>query len=83
MKSFLRKCDKPLLFMTIFYVVIGLVMIYSASSVSAIQRYGVSSSYFFTRQLIAVGAATLFSILVIIRFHTIKYQDDRVRIASI
>ncbi len=52
MKRLWKKIDKPLMFMMILYSVLGLILILSASSISAVLRYNVSSYHFFTRQLL-------------------------------
>ena len=65
MQNLFRKLDKPLLFMTIIYTILGLVMILSASSVSAVLRYDVSPYYFFTKQLIYVVVSYLFGIFLL------------------
>ena len=52
MKTLFQKIDKPLFFLSLIYTILGLVMVLSASSVSAVLRYNVSSSYFFVRQLL-------------------------------
>lgn len=59
MKSKLKKMDKPLLVLTLIYLILGLVMILSASSVSAVLRYGVTTYYFFFKQLQMIGLAFL------------------------
>lgn len=74
MKNIIGKMDKPLLIMTILYSILGLVMILSASSVSAVLRYHVSSSYFFFRQLIFIIASFIIGFGFIIRFPTSKYK---------
>ncbi len=74
MKSILQKIDKPLLLLMIVYIVLGLVMILSASSVSAVLRYQVSPSYFFLRQLFFVVFSFLIGFFVILRFPTKKYK---------
>ena len=49
----LRNMNKPLLIMCILYSIIGVLMILSASSISAVLTYGLSSSFhFFRNQLI-------------------------------
>ncbi len=55
MKKVLSKIDLPLLALMIVYSILGLIMILSASSVSAVLRYNVSTYYFFLRQLLFVG----------------------------
>ena len=73
MKKILSKMDKPLLFLTIIYSVLGLIMILSASSVSAVLRYNVTTYYFFIRQLIFVLVSFAMGIF-IINFPTVKYK---------
>ncbi|MCI8466846.1 MAG: FtsW/RodA/SpoVE family cell cycle protein [Bacilli bacterium] len=74
MKNLISKMDKPLLILTIIYAVLGLVMILSASSVSAVLRYNVPSSYFFIRQSVFVGVSFLVGFLFVLRFPTSKYK---------
>ena len=74
MKNLISKMDKPLLILTIIYAVLGLVMILSASSVSAVLRYNVPSSYFFIRQSVFVGVSFLIGFLFVLRFPTRKYK---------
>lgn len=56
-KKILKSYDYSLVIVFILLSVFGLIMIYSASMVVAIQSYGVSSNYFFIRQCIflAIG----------------------------
>ena len=61
----LRKIDKILLFLMIALSILGLVMILSASSVSTILRYHVSSNHFFIRQLIVLIASFIIGIFVL------------------
>lgn len=51
MKKTWNKIDKPLLFATVALCVIGLLMVFSSSSVAAVLRYEKTSIYFFVRQL--------------------------------
>lgn len=74
MKQLLKKMDKPLLFMTILYSILGLVMILSASSVAAVLRYGQPSYNFFIRQLLFYGAAFSVGFIIVLRFPTGKYK---------
>ncbi len=74
MKKLFSKMDKPLLFLTILYSVLGLIMILSASSVSAVLRYHVSTYYFFIRQLLFIIVSFLASYFVILRLPTSKYK---------
>lgn len=52
MKKIFSKIDKPLLFLTILLCSIGLIMVFSSSSVAAILRYNKPSTYFFIRQFL-------------------------------
>lgn len=74
MKKLISKMDKPLLFMMLLYSMLGLIVILSASSVSAVLRYGVSSYYFFIRQLIFVGLSFFVGIAIVLRIPTTKYK---------
>lgn len=74
MKNIMRKMDLPLFLLTILYSILGLIMILSASSVSAVLRYHVSSYYFFIRQLIFVGVSFLVGFIIILRLPTSKYR---------
>ena len=74
MKKLLKKMDIPLLIMMIIYSILGLVMIFSASSVSTVLRYNVEQYYFFIRQAVFVIASFIIGFLIVIRFPTKKYK---------
>ena len=74
MKALFLKIDKPLFFLTLVYSILGLVMIFSASSVSSVLRYHVPPSYFFIRQLLFVGISTLIGIFILLRIPIKKYR---------
>lgn len=74
MKKFWRKIDLPLFCMMIIYSIMGIVLILSASSVSAVLRYGVSSYYFFIRQTIFVVASFLVGFFLVLKIPTSKYK---------
>lgn len=57
MKKIFSKMDKPLFFATILLCSIGLLMVFSSSSVAAVLRYNKPSTYFFIRQLIFLVAS--------------------------
>ena len=61
----IRKMDKFLLVLIIIYSVLGLIMILSASSVSTVLRYHVSSYHFFIRQLAALIVAYLIGFFIL------------------
>lgn len=52
MKKTFTKLDKPLLIAMMLICIIGLIMVFSSSSVAAILRYNKAPTYFFIRQLI-------------------------------
>ncbi len=74
MRKIITKIDIPLLIMMLIYSVLGLVIILSASSVSAVLRYNVSSYHFFIRQLIFILTSFFVGFNVILRFPTSKYK---------
>ena len=64
-KSYYRDMDKPLLYMTIFLFVFGLLNIVTASSSEAVIRYEKSLLYYFFKQLSMIGLGVLISIFII------------------
>lgn len=74
MKKLLIKMDIPLLIMMLLYSILGLIIILSASSVSAVLRYNVSSYYFFIRQFIFVFVSFFIGINVLLRLPTSRYK---------
>ena len=74
MKSLFRKMHKTILVFMIIYSILGLVMILSASSVSAVLRYAVSPSYFFVRQLIFIVASFFVGIFFVLKIPTFRYR---------
>lgn len=74
MKSLMKKIDRPLFFLMLVYIILGIVMILSASSVSAVLRYQVSSYYFFIRQVIFVLFSCLLGFLFILKYPTRNYK---------
>jgi cell division protein FtsW len=60
-KKILRSYDYTLVAAIVLLSIFGLVMVYSASMASAVQRYGVASDYFYQKQKLSLlGAAFLF-----------------------
>ncbi|WP_077211394.1 FtsW/RodA/SpoVE family cell cycle protein [Bacillus dakarensis] len=59
LKKILKSYDYSLVVVVILLAVFGLIMIYSASMVTAIQRYGYESDHFFDRQRIYLLASAL------------------------
>lgn len=73
MRKIFSKMDIPLFIMVILYVILGLVMIYSASSITAVVRYGYQPYHFFIRQAIFVLVAFFIGLLIVLRFPTRNY----------
>ena len=73
MKKLFARMDKWLLFLTIFYAIFGLVMVFSASSVAAVHRYHVSPYYFFIRQALFLTGGFLAG-FVIVWLKTERYR---------
>lgn len=73
MKKIFKKMDKPLFFAVVLLCAIGLVMVFSASSVSAVLQYKVSTYYFFRKQLFFMIVAFILGML-ILKIPTSKYQ---------
>ena len=61
MKKVFRCIDKPLLIATIILFSLGLVMIFSASNVTAYMSHGVSTYYYFVRQIIILAISIIAS----------------------
>ena len=74
MKKLLSKMDIWLLIIMIVYSIVGLIMIFSSSSVSTVLRYNVPQYHFFLRQAIFLIASFLVGFLIVIRFPTSKYK---------
>lgn len=60
--------------MMIIYSIFGLIMIFSASSVSTVLRYNVPQYYYFIRQAIFLIASFLVGIIIVLRLPTSKYK---------
>lgn len=73
MRKLLSKMDIPLLLIMLIFIVLGLTMIYSASSVSSVVRYGYAPYHFFVRQAIFVVVALFVGFTLIIRLPTRTY----------
>lgn len=74
MKNRLKKMDFPLLIAVMIFLIFGLIMIFSASNVSAVLRYGVETMYFFKRQLFFIGVGLGAGLIFIINIPTKKYR---------
>jgi len=74
MRKTFSKIDKPLLIITILLCGIGLLMVFSSSSVAAVLRYDKSPTYFFIRQLIFFAVAFVGG-LIILKIPTKWYKS--------
>ncbi len=74
MKKTFSKMDKPLLFVMILLCSIGLLMVFSSSSVAAILRYNKPPTYFFIRQL-AFFIVSFIGGLIILKIPTKWYKN--------
>ena len=68
----IKKMDKTLLFTSVILLVIGLVMVFSASNVTSFMKYKTTPYYFFNRQLLFLILSLILS-FVILRFNTKSY----------
>lgn len=73
MKGSYRKLDYPLLIVTIILSLFGLVMIFSASSITSVLLYKSSEYYFFIKQAIVLGISLPIS-LIIMKIPTKVYR---------
>ena len=73
MSKLFSKMDIPLFIMVVLYVALGLVMIYSASNITAVVRYGYQPYHFFIRQAIFVLVSFFIGFLIVLRFPTRNY----------
>ena len=73
MRKLFSKMDISLFIMVVLFVLFGLVMIYSASNITAVVRYGYQPYHFFIRQAIFVIVSFLIGFLIVLRFPTRNY----------
>lgn len=74
MKAKIKKLDLPLLMAMIIFLIFGLIMIFSASNVSAVLRYQVPTTHFFKRQLVFILAALFVGFTIVLRVPTKRYR---------
>lgn len=65
MKVMFRKMDKVLFFLMLGFTIFGLVMIFSASSITAVLYQGVPEYYYFQKQVFIIVAAWIFGLFVL------------------
>ena len=68
----IRKMDKTLLITSVLLLVIGLIMVFSASNVTSFMKYKTTPYHFFNRQLLFLVVSIILS-FIIIRFNTKTY----------
>ncbi len=73
MRKIFKNMDKPLLIISIILFAFGLVMIFSASNVTAYMKYSTNPYYYFIKQLIVLASSTIVGII-IIKFHSKTYK---------
>ncbi|MDD4795793.1 MAG: FtsW/RodA/SpoVE family cell cycle protein [Bacilli bacterium] len=73
MKAKFKKMDKVLFFLMIAFTLFGLIMIFSASSITAVLYNGVSEKYYFIKHLYIIIASWILGFLVL-NYPTSKYK---------
>ena len=74
MKKLFNKLDKKLLLLMLIFTIFGLVMVFSASSISAVLYNKVEETYFFKRQAFIAIGMWFIGIFFILRIPTSKYK---------
>lgn len=74
MKSNFKKMDKLLLVLMLAFTIFGLVMIFSASSITAVLYNGASESYYFKKQFFVVIVSWIIGFMVILKLKTKSYD---------
>jgi len=69
----IRKMDKTLLITSVLLLIIGLIMVFSASNVTSFMKFKTTPYYFFNRQLLFLVVGIIFS-FIIIRFNSKTYD---------
>lgn len=73
MKKKFRYIDKPLFIITIIFSIIGLLMVFSASSIISSFNENISTYNYFARQLFFIFCSYLFFFIVLLNYHTKNY----------
>ena len=68
----IKKMDKTLLIVSVILLIIGLIMVFSASNVTSFMKYKTTPYHFFNRQLVFLIVSLILS-FIIIRFNTKTY----------
>ena len=72
MKKIIKYVDKPLLIVSVLLFIIGLIMVFSASNVTAYMSHDVSPYNYFIKQAVFLGVGLIMS-LIMIKFTTKAY----------
>ena len=72
MKKIIKYVDKPLLIVSVLLFIIGLIMVFSASNVTAYMSHEVSPYNYFIKQAVFLGVGLIMS-LIMIKFTTKAY----------
>lgn len=73
MKKYIAKMDLWLLLIMFIFAAFGLLMIFSSSSIAAVLRYQVDSSYFFLKQLFFIVVSFFVGIVIVLKIKTDYY----------
>lgn len=73
MKKYIAKMDLWLLLIMLIFSAFGLVMIFSSSSIAAVLRYQVDSSYFFLKQLLFIIVSFFVGFVIVLNIKTDYY----------
>lgn len=74
MKKLINKMDKPLFIVTTVYLIFGLLMIFSSSSISSVLRYRQSQYLFFLKQAAFIAASFFIGFTFILRIDIRWYK---------
>lgn len=78
LKKMLKSYDYSLIFAIVLLCGFGLVMVYSSSMITAVSRYGVSSNFFFMRQLFAlIAGGALFILMALFPYKALAIKSFR------
>lgn len=73
MKKLIKNLDKPLLIISVILFIIGLIMIFSSSSITSFMKYNASPYLYFFKQCLFLGFSLLLC-LFILPFHSKSYR---------
>lgn len=66
--------DKPLFFSVLILSIIGLIMVFSSSSISALHQYKTNTYYFFEKQLLVMFVGYIFGMIFLLKIPISKYH---------